>query len=402
MNSRKKDGFTLVELLAVFAVLAVIIVVVVPSATGIIKNGTKEAFKTDVSVLAGTIELKSKSSETFVPSTLSKNNLYDVLSLKSENYNQVSVTSVNDKPYLLVVGKNKWQGLTAYGTLDDMTVYESTDIDVVPPKISLYGSSTVNMELGSTYVEAGAFAIDNVDGNISDNIVIDSSAVNTNVVGTYSVTYNVTDSVGNQATQVVRTINVLSVLPPEVAYNPNGNTTYQKLQSSEVAVTDNSAVNSSSLKYLWNTSTSTPTVGDFSLNFNNYATITSPTGLTGSYYLWIYAKDIQDHASITRSSSFALDNTAPTAVFSTNGNSTYAKSHSSYITVSDAHSGLTSNLKYQWNTSATPPSEGTFSETIYNGGFVSTPLGVTGGYYLWVLAEDNASNKAILGRMFLT
>ncbi|MCB0469258.1 MAG: DUF5011 domain-containing protein, partial [Flavobacteriaceae bacterium] len=57
------------------------------------------------------------------------------------------------------------------------------------------------------YTELGATAVDNVDGDISANIVIGGS-VNTSVVGTYQVTYNVSDTAGNAAVQVIRTVEV--------------------------------------------------------------------------------------------------------------------------------------------------------------------------------------------------
>ncbi|MBO6631702.1 MAG: DUF5011 domain-containing protein, partial [Psychroserpens sp.] len=58
-----------------------------------------------------------------------------------------------------------------------------------------------------TYVEQGATATDNIDGDISSSIVIGGS-VNTNAAGSYQVTYDVSDAAGNAATQVVRTVNV--------------------------------------------------------------------------------------------------------------------------------------------------------------------------------------------------
>ena len=45
-----------------------------------------------------------------------------------------------------------------------------------------------------------------VDGELTGSIVIDSSAVNTDRVGDYSVTYNVTDAAGNAAEQKTRTV----------------------------------------------------------------------------------------------------------------------------------------------------------------------------------------------------
>ena len=75
--------------------------------------------------------------------------------------------------------------------------------------ITLVGANPQTVEVGSAYVELGATASDDHDGDISGSIVIDASAVNTSVVGPYSVTYDVTDSEGNAAVQVVRTVDVV-------------------------------------------------------------------------------------------------------------------------------------------------------------------------------------------------
>jgi hypothetical protein len=80
--------------------------------------------------------------------------------------------------------------------------------DTTAPVITLNGSSTINLEQGDTYSEQGASASDNVDGDISSNIIIGGNTVNTNVVGTYLITYDVSDNAGNTATQVTRTVNV--------------------------------------------------------------------------------------------------------------------------------------------------------------------------------------------------
>ena len=79
--------------------------------------------------------------------------------------------------------------------------------DVTIPVITLLGESEVSLELGSTYTDAGATAVDNIDGDITANIVTVNS-VDVNTVGTYTVTYNVSDAAGNAATQVTRTINI--------------------------------------------------------------------------------------------------------------------------------------------------------------------------------------------------
>ncbi len=54
-----------------------------------------------------------------------------------------------------------------------------------------------------------------MDGDITANIVIVNS-VNTNIVGTYTVTYNVSDAAENTAQQLIRTVNVVSDGQPTI------------------------------------------------------------------------------------------------------------------------------------------------------------------------------------------
>ena len=77
----------------------------------------------------------------------------------------------------------------------------------VKPVISLVGQSEVSLELGTTYTDLGATASDNIDGDITSSIITTSN-VNVNSVGTYLVTYNVSDAAGNSADEVIRTVNI--------------------------------------------------------------------------------------------------------------------------------------------------------------------------------------------------
>jgi len=83
-------------------------------------------------------------------------------------------------------------------------------VDRVPPVISLNGNSVVNLEVGDDYVDEGASAFDNVDGDVSDLIVIGGDEVDTSVAGAYVVLYSVSDAAGNLA-EMERTVNVFSV-----------------------------------------------------------------------------------------------------------------------------------------------------------------------------------------------
>ena len=82
--------------------------------------------------------------------------------------------------------------------------------DTTAPVITLLGDNPQNIMVGGTYVELGATAIDDVDGDISLNLAIDSSAVDTDTAGNYTVTYDVTDAAGNAATTVERTVSVVA------------------------------------------------------------------------------------------------------------------------------------------------------------------------------------------------
>jgi len=84
------------------------------------------------------------------------------------------------------------------------------DTDITKPIITLVGANPQTINTGSTYTELGATATDNKDGTITNSITIDASAVQINVAGEYTVTYNVNDSAGNSAIAVTRTVRVVT------------------------------------------------------------------------------------------------------------------------------------------------------------------------------------------------
>jgi len=88
--------------------------------------------------------------------------------------------------------------------------------DTTRPFITLVGNASVRVVQGQTYVDAGARAFDNVDGNITGSITV-HNPVNTSVIGAYTVTYNVSDAAGNTALQVTRTVNVIANTPPVIS-----------------------------------------------------------------------------------------------------------------------------------------------------------------------------------------
>ena len=91
---------------------------------------------------------------------------------------------------------------------DDMYPLDATQFkDTTSPVIILNGSASVTVEMGSNYEDAGAIVTDDVDNALQVNI---QSNVNTQVVGNYTVTFNVNDLSGNAAQSVERTVIVIA------------------------------------------------------------------------------------------------------------------------------------------------------------------------------------------------
>ncbi len=77
--------------------------------------------------------------------------------------------------------------------------------DVIPPVITLIGSSNINHEQGTPFVDPGATAMDAVDGPVAVTVTGSVGAG----IGTYTLTYTASDAAGNMATRM-RLVNVVS------------------------------------------------------------------------------------------------------------------------------------------------------------------------------------------------
>ncbi len=100
-------------------------------------------------------------------------------------------------------------------------------IDNTAPTINLTGDAVIDVEFGNVYVDEGATANDNVDGDISGQIVQGGDVIDWQTVGTYVRTFNVTDIAGNVATEVTRTVNVNDNESPVITINGEVEVTVQ-------------------------------------------------------------------------------------------------------------------------------------------------------------------------------
>jgi hypothetical protein len=90
-------------------------------------------------------------------------------------------------------------------------------VDTAVPVITLTGEEIVTIEVGSTYIDAGATATDNYDDDTALSANINTvNIVDTDIVASYTLTYNVSDSNGNSAVQVTRTVNVVDTAVPVI------------------------------------------------------------------------------------------------------------------------------------------------------------------------------------------
>ena len=85
--------------------------------------------------------------------------------------------------------------------------------DTTAPVITILGEADVSINQYTPYIDAGATATDNVDGDLTSSIVT-TGVVNTSVEGNYIITYTVSDTSGNTATatrQVVVVVQNLAI-----------------------------------------------------------------------------------------------------------------------------------------------------------------------------------------------
>ena len=78
--------------------------------------------------------------------------------------------------------------------------------DTTVPVITLNGGASITVQHGVSFDDPGATADDSHEGDISANIAVTGDTVNVSTAGTYTLKYNVSDTAGNAAVEVVRTV----------------------------------------------------------------------------------------------------------------------------------------------------------------------------------------------------
>jgi len=133
----------------------------------------------------------------------------------NDNFDGV-ITVNNDAPDIFPIGET-----TVTFSATDAAGNTGTEIatvivaDQTKPVIVLTGNNSMTLILNDTFSEPGFSAIDNVDGDLVNNVVVTGS-VNTAVIGNYILFYNVTDAAGNEAISMTRQVTVQDVSAPVI------------------------------------------------------------------------------------------------------------------------------------------------------------------------------------------
>ena len=91
--------------------------------------------------------------------------------------------------------------------------------DTTKPVITIIGNNPFEQKYGSPFIDPGASATDDEDGDISGQIC-SAGNVDTGKPGKYVITYDVSDSAGNAADQASREVNVVGGGAVRIFYIP--------------------------------------------------------------------------------------------------------------------------------------------------------------------------------------
>src|SRR5262249_5534027 len=140
--------------------------------------------------------------------------------------------------------------------------------DTTKPSLTVLGANPATVECHTGYTDAGASATDNCAGDLT-SIITAVSTVNPDMVGTYTVTYTVSDGNGNSQ-QATRTVNVVDTTKPVITLNGAADVTVEcHTPYSDLGATasDTCAGNLTSVIVL-SGSVNANTVGTYTLHFN--------------------------------------------------------------------------------------------------------------------------------------
>ena len=170
------------------------------------------------------------------------------------------------------------------------SISDSDSRDITPPVITVLGANPVTVERGDTYVDAGATA----DGG--ESVSTNLGGLNTNVAGTYTITYSASDASQNTG-YATRTVNVVDTTNPVVTVTGDNPATVElgDTYTDAGATTTEGTVSSSG-------TVDTSTVGSYTITYS----ATDASGNTGTATRTVNVVDTTAPV-FTSSASFSAD-----------------------------------------------------------------------------------------------
>ncbi len=171
--------------------------------------------------------------------------------------------------------------------------------DTLLPIINLIGSSEESVVVGTTYTDPGVTASNEFGVDLTADVVVGGDIVDINTLGDYTITYNVADSLGDQALEVRRIVHIIPFAVTGLSddFIPTKNKTWSwsanKADSTFRFSLDQDVSGVIDGEYSSLTGTSTENLAD------------------GTYYLHVQAKDLSDNESLVTTVSVVIDNTPP-------------------------------------------------------------------------------------------
>jgi hypothetical protein len=170
-----------------------------------------------VSVLQGTgTTLSSAATGKFLTYQWQKNGV-DLSGETNATLVLTDANAANDGNYTVLVS-NDWGSVTS--NVSTFTVATNA------PVITLVGTVSVTHEAATSYTDAGATAVDALDGNLTASIVVAGHDFNNSAIGDHNITFNVSDAGGNAAAEKVRTVTMVDTTAPVITLVGDANTSH--------------------------------------------------------------------------------------------------------------------------------------------------------------------------------
>ncbi|MDB3959034.1 SUMF1/EgtB/PvdO family nonheme iron enzyme, partial [Opitutales bacterium] len=169
-------------------------------------------------------------------------------------------------------------------------------VDSTASVISLNGDANITHEAGSVYHDANATWTDMVDGT---GVVIGTGEVNASIPGVYELNFDYTDTAGNAAETVSRTVNVVDTTVPVITLNGDSNIThdagsvYDDENATWLDIVDGGGVINATGEV------DVSTIGRYLLAYN-YTDANGNSAVTANREVWVFNTAPKDLSSLAR------------------------------------------------------------------------------------------------------